>query len=230
MKKHIIITFSILLSTFIISDVAAQAVRNAVERGQDRNQIARDKETLKRDQRELENFRTIKKQLGQAVMNGNTGGVANNHSALIQAMEKEIQQGEAKIAQASRERNQSANELNSSRREVRRDVGQGRPGRTADDVRDKRDDRRDLNDDRSDLREAKGRNARQKEILGVFKAIKVQGNPNVFQALKAKKNLLDEFEQTMVRDMNENVEELNEDRGELREDRRETREDRRQRR
>lgn len=227
MKKFIISAFSFALFLTAYTTASAQAVRNTAERASDHRQIQRDKATIQRDQQELAQFIGLRQGLGQAVQNGNVAVAKGYHRKLLIAMEREVQQGGAKIKAARGEVAASNSELASERREVRQDRAQGKPVQAMDDRRDKRDDRRDLQDDRSDLRELKARNARQQEILNVFKAVKVDSK-NDAAALWAKKNLLDEFETTMRGDMGENIEELHEDRGELREDRRETREDRRQ--
>lgn len=229
MKNSILFLMSLLLVMGSIADLNAQAVRNGVERAQDRNQIANDKAIIQRDRQEIADFRATRAALSAAVNNGNQAKVRAKHQQLIADMEREIAQGAAKLKQDNREIAQSKSEVRSDRREVRRDVRQGKPLQAADDRRDKRDDRRDLADDKNDRNEQIRRNNRQKEILAVFKAIKVKENPKALSAIKGKRALLEEFEQTLIRDMGENWEELGEDKRELREDRRETREDRRQR-
>jgi len=228
MKKFIPTTFVALMLLTLTTTLDAQAIRNGVERATDRNQIQNGKAILERDQAELKQFAANQRGLYQAVDNGNHALARGFRTKLVAGMEREIAQGEAKINQSKREVVQSKAEVNSSRREVRNTRGTGRPVATADDRRDRNDDRRDLQDDKNDARELKARNARQKEILAVFRAVKVNG-PSDFPAIRAKRALLEEFETTMRRDMGENVEELAEDKQELREDRRETREDRRQR-
>ncbi|MEM7036404.1 MAG: hypothetical protein AAF570_05435 [Bacteroidota bacterium] len=228
MKSRFIqlLTLALMIGSFSMAN--AQAVRNTVERAQDRNQIANDKATIQRDRAEITQFRANRQGLGEAIKNGNAGMARAYHMKLVSAMEQEIRQGKAKTAQANREISQSRSETRSSNRELRNSVRNGKPVQAADDARDRRDDRRDTRDDVSDRNERLARTQRQQSILGTFKSIDVSGK-NAFEALKAKKNLLEEFEQTMIRDMGENYEELAEDRRELREDRRETREDRRQR-
>ena len=227
MKKLLIPAFSLALFLALGQVVSAQVVRNATERASDRNQIAKDQATIKRDKQELAQFRGLQQGLGQAVQNGQVAMAKGYHQKLLRAMEVEVQQGQAKIKQAKGEVVGSRSEVNSERRDVNSSRVQGKPIQAADDRRDLRDDKRDLRDDKSDLAELKRRNVRQQEILAIFKAVKVDSRNDV-TALWAKKNLLEEFETTMVRDMGENYEELREDKGELREDRRETREDRRQ--
>lgn len=204
--------------------MAQQPIRNTVERTQDRNQIAKDQATIDRDKSELAQFQAYKAGLQAAVTNGNVGVAHGQHQKLVAAMQQEIQQSEAKTVGSANEVRQSGSEVRSDNREVRRDNANGRPVAAAADRADRRDDRGDKIDDRGDLAERKARLARQREILAIFQGINVQNGG--MAAISAKLNLLDEFEQTMVRDMNENREELQEDRGEIREDRRETREDR----
>ena len=229
MKKHLISFLSLTLLLGFFSQANGQAVRNGAERAADHNQIAKTQATIKRDRGEIAQFRGYRNGLHTAIQNRQPAVAAGQHAKLVNAMEREVMQGKAKIAGGQNDLVQSKSEVRSESREIRRDRAQGKPVQAADDRRDRRDDIRDVNDDKRDLAEVKGRHVRQKEILATFKSIKVAGNPNAMDALKAKKHLLDEFEQTMIRDMGENWEELAEDKGELREDRRETREDRRQR-
>lgn len=227
--KRLSIFLSFALSLGLFSTVQAQAVRNTAERVQDRNQIEKDKATIQRDRAEIIQFRAYKEGLAKAIRDNNPGAARGHHTKLVVAMEREVQQSKAKTAQANREIGQSNREVRSDNREIRSNRGKNRPLRAADDRRDRRDDVRDRNDDRQDRNEVKMRSNRQAEILAAFRSIQTGNNPNSLQALQAKKNLLDEFEQTMIRDMGENWEELGEDKRELQEDRRETREDRRQR-
>ncbi|MEM0998545.1 MAG: hypothetical protein AAGN35_15915 [Bacteroidota bacterium] len=230
MKKHIIQLLSLTLLLGIFSPVNAQAVRNNVERAQDRNQIRNDKEIITRDRAEINQFRGYRQGMKKASANGNLAIAQGQHAKLVAAMQREVEQGKAKIAQANRELGQSRAEVRSSNREINRNRRTNKgPVVRADDRADRRDDVRDRRDDRNDLKERQARHARQQEILAAYRSIRVNGNPNAIAAFQAKQNLLDEFEQTMIRDMGENWEELGEDRRELREDRRETREDRRQR-
>ena len=218
-----------LIALLAASCAMAQPVRNLAEKSADHNQIHRDAATLERDRAELAQFKGYRQGMSEALASGNAASVQGHHAKLVVAMEREIGQGQARVNQAGNELGASHAEVRSDNREVRRDRAQGKPLQAADDRGDRRDDRRDVSDDRNDLTELRARNARQSEILAVFKGIQVQGNPNAVAALQAKAALLDEFEQSMVRDLNEDREELGEDRGELREDRHETREDRRQR-
>lgn len=227
MKKFVISAFSLALFLAATQVVSAQVVRNATERASDNRQINRDQAVIKRDRQEIAQFKGLRQGLGQAVQNGQVAIAKGHQMKLVRAMEIEIQQGQAKINHAKAEVVGSRSEVRSERRDVQKSRAQGKPLQAMDDRRDKRDDKRDLRDDKGDLAELKRRTARQQEILAVFKAVKVN-SANDVSALWAKKNLLDEFEQTMIRDMGENWEELREDKGELREDRRETREDRRQ--
>lgn len=230
MKKHLIHLLSFALVFGFYTSVQAQAVRNTVERAADRNQIQRDKATIDRDRAEITQFRGYRNGMQNAIDTGNPALAKGHHAKLVNAMQREIAQGEDKIKLAKGELAQSRSEVRSDNREIRGNrATDARPAVRADDRRDRRDDIRDRADDRDDLAELKARNARQKEIFATYQSIKITDGPNAFAAVKAKHNLLDEFEQTMIRDMGENWEELNEDKRELREDRRETREDRRQR-
>lgn len=218
-----------LLALLAASTAWAQPVRNVAERASDHAQIQQDEATRRRDQQEIEQFKGYRQGLANALASGNVGLVQGHHAKLVNAMQIEVSQSQAKLQADNKEVAASRSEVRSDNREVRRNRGNGRPIQAVDDRGDRRDDRRDVSDDRRDLGAQQVRLNRQREILATFQAIQVQGNPHAIAAMQAKAALLDEFEQTMVRDMNENVEEIREDHGELREDRRETREDRRQR-
>lgn len=218
-----------LLALLAASTAFAQPVRNVAERSADHAHIQQDEATRRRDQQEIEQFKGYRQGLANALASGNVGLVQGHHTKLVNAMQAEVNQSQAKVQADNKEVAASHSEVRSDNREVRRDRTNGRPLQAADDRGDRRDDRRDVADDRRDLSEQHVRLNRQREILATFQAIQVQGNPNAIAAIQAKAALLDEFEQTMLRDLNEDVEEIQEDRGELREDRRETREDRRQR-
>ncbi|HHG86246.1 MAG TPA: hypothetical protein ENJ82_15965 [Bacteroidetes bacterium] len=219
-KQQLIYSLSLTLLLGLFSTVNAQAVRNHVERAQDRNQISNDNATIQRDRAEIQQFRGYRAGLLKAVGNGNAGAARGHHIKLVRAMEREVNQSNAKVSKSVNELQQSKAEVRSDNREIRRDVSKRKPYRAANDRKERQDDVRDLADDRNDLNEVRRRAARQQEILSVFKGIKFVDNPNVLATIKAKKSLMDEFEQTMVRDMGENWEELKEDKRELREDRR----------
>lgn len=226
MKKVLICLF---IAQGLVVAAQAQAVRNAAEKSSDHQQIHVDQATIDRDRTEIQQFQGLHGKLDGAIANNNHGGAHMAHKMLVEAMEREIAQGENKIARSNKEVAGSKSEQHSDTREVRRDRAQGKPNQAADDRQDRRDDHRDLNDDRSDRSELVARNNRQKAILADFRSIQVSESNFPFAAIKAKHALLDEFQMTMQRDLDEDVEELREDHGELREDRRETREDRRQR-
>ncbi len=219
--KHLLSLIPFLL---LLAHLYAQPVRNTVERGQDRNQIARDQATIDRDRAELTQFLGYQQGLKSAVAGGDISQAHVQKMKLTAAMQNEIAQSEAKVAGATHEVHQSGAEVRSDTREVHRDKASGRPVAAAGDRADRRDDIVDKADDRNDLAERLTRLARQKEILATLQALNAQTAG--LEALRAKMNLIDEFERTMRRDMGENVEEAAENRGEIREDRRETREDR----
>jgi len=202
-----------------ITNLYSQPVRNAVERNSDRNQIAGEQATIQRDKLELEQFRTLNRNLTNAIATKNGDAAATAKEGIVAAMQREIAQGEAKLASAATERNQSVAEVKSENRDVNRTRSQGRPVATARNVAQRNDDVRDRRDDQGDLAEAKLRNTRQKEILAAFSAINVQSNPQAFDNLQSTKSLVQEFEQSMARDMGENAEEKREDQREIREGR-----------
>jgi hypothetical protein len=207
----------------------SQPGRNANERADDRHQIHRDEATLARDRIELNGFRALERKMDDGIKNLNREAAVSAYSDLVAAMEREVSQGLANIEQAEREISQSRTEVHTDTREVNRDKRQGKPVQAADDRHDRRDDQRDLEDDKRDLAELKARHNRQKEILNACKAIEVKNAPNPVEAIQAKRNLINEFEHTMSRDIGEKAEETAEDHKEIREDRKETREDKSQR-
>lgn len=217
----------------------ANAQRNVVERADDRKDLAVDKGQRERDEKEIAAFKADLTAIEIAWKAGDANKVNAIKNQLVAAMKREIEQSENKAKQDNREVKESNSEIRSDNREIRGDRKDSRHGDDrADDARDKardkadrRDDVRDRNDDLRDRNEQVARLARQKNIYETLKAYHFAnlGDASAGEA-GTKKALMNEFLQTMERDLAETREEIVEDKKEIREDRRETRDDHRERR
>jgi hypothetical protein len=177
-----------LIALLAASSAIAQPVRNAAEKGTTQIQ-QRDEATVLRDRQELTQFQAYRKGMSDALAAGNVAMVQGHHAKLVNAMQNEVKQGQARINPAGNEVAATPTQARSESREGKRSRVEGKPVQAAD-----------------GLTELSARNSRQQEILASFQAIQVQGNPEAIAALKAKVNLLDEFEQSMVRDLGESRE------------------------
>jgi hypothetical protein len=233
------ISKTILSLIFAMTALIVSAQRNLVERADDRNDIAVDRAQKERDQKEIVAFRADLTAIEAAWKAGDANKVNALKNQLVAAMKREIEQSENKLAQDRKEVRENNAEIRSDNCEIRRDNRDSRVGVDArDDARDKardkadrRDDIRDKGDDVNDKNEQAGRLARQKNIFETLKAYHF-ANLGEFSKGEAatKRMLVNEFLETMQRDLAETYEEISEDKRELREDRRETRDDRRERR
>ena len=210
------ITKSILSLSFAMSALIVSAQRNLVERADDRNDIAVDRAQKERDQKEIAAFQADLTAIEAAWKAGDANKVNALKNQLVAAMKREIEQSENKLAQ--------------DRKEVRVDARDDARDKARDKA-DRRDDIRDKGDDVNDKTEQAGRLARQKNIFETLKAYHF-ANLGEFSKGEAatKRMLVNEFLETMQRDLAETYEEISEDKRELREDRRETRDDRKERR
>jgi len=215
------------------------AQRNVIERSDDRKDLAVDKAQRERDEKEIAAFNSHLTAIEVAWKGGDANNVNALKNQLVAAMKREIEQSENKAKQDNREIRESNSEIRSDNREIRGDRKDSRHGNDrADDARDKardkvdrRDDVRDKNDDVRDRNEQVARLARQKNIYETLKAYNFAnlGDASASEA-GTKKALMNEFLQTMEKDLAETREEVGEDKKELHEDRKETRDDRRERR
>ena len=234
MKNNLLFLVALILTG---SSVTAQVLRNTAESSQNRKAIELNEAQLERDIKELTVFKAQLAQFDIAFANKEIAKVATLQSELLQAMEREVWQGEQKIAQDKQEVNQSQSEVSASNRESRRSRfdratrdNDGKDGRDVrDDRRDKKDDQRDVVDDKSDLERQIARTRRQKEILAVLKAYTFSFDPSLAEKAVANKALFQEFTATMERDIAATTAEMEEDKREAAEDSRERREDRRER-
>ncbi|MEM9681226.1 MAG: hypothetical protein AAF901_12960 [Bacteroidota bacterium] len=216
----------------------SQSLRNLKEAGDNNKAIQVGKKQLETDIAQLATFKSKVNNLENAFKGQKLAEVKVLKVDILSDMRREVQQSEQKIIQDKKELNQSGAELRSSNREVRYsrrdrairdgDIGDGRDLR--DDRRDKRDDQRDLNDDKRDLETQKVLTARQKQILNTLEAFTFSIEPTAKEKCIANIKLMNEFIETMEKDIAFTKAELAEDQIEKREDRRERSEDRRERR
>jgi hypothetical protein len=233
------ISKTILIISFSMIALFANAQRNHVERTDDRNEIAIDKAQRERDEKEIASFKADLVQIETAWKSGDANKVNALKNQLVAAMKREIEQSENKLVLDRKEIREDNSEIRSDNREIRQDRRDSRTGiDVRDDARDKtrdkadrRDDIRDKADDVYDKNEQAGRLARQKNIYKTLKTYHFATLGEFSKGEAATKRMLaTEFLETMQRDLSETYEEISEDKRELREDRRETRDDRRERR
>jgi len=214
----------------------AQTVRNLRERRQDKKQIEETQQLLERDQAELQEFQKLVSGFNGAVETQNRETLQALLPEVFAAMKRELEQAKERAEQAKKELQQSSRELRSERRDVRQDrddVDDNLDNAEAAQVRDalnRGDDRRDRRDDKEDLQAIGSRAQHQGKILTELSASKPFEAEDPAAVLEQFGNLLGEFQQLMVADLQSNHEEIEEDAKELKEDRRETRSDRRARR
>lgn len=237
MKK--LIGLSVFVMFTFTSLIQAQAIRNAAEAAENKEEIRIGNAELDRDVQELHSFKAKLHAFEIAFQNRDLDKARTLKIDIVSDMHREIQQSERKIAQDREEVGESTAERNASNREVRRSRRDVADNGTAtnseirslrDDRRDRADDQRDLNDDKSDLEQQIARTARQKFIVNALKAVNFSFDLTVREQVVANKKLIHEFVQTMEADIAATKIELKEDKVETAEDRRERREDRRTRR
>ena len=213
-----------------------QTIRNTRERRTDKKGIEETKQLLERDQKELQEFQELVSRFSGAVETQNPEKVQAVLPDVLAAMKRELEQAKELAEGAKKELQQSSRELRSERRDVREDRDDDEENvdyAEAAQVRDalnRGDDRRDRKDDKEDLQAIGARAQRQGEILTELSASKPFEAEDPAAKLAQFGNLLGEFQQLMVADLQANREEIEEDAAELKEDRRETRSDRRKRR
>lgn len=230
------------LSIFFVFAVAltinAQAVRNAAEAKDNRQDMVGGAAMLDRDLEELESFKATVTQFENAWERKDLADVTRLKAQIENDMLREINQSQRKLRGDNQEVLESRSELRSESREVRYDrrdrrtidgdVGDGRDLRA--DRRDRRDDRGDLKDDASDYMDQTQLLDRQKEIYNSLKAFNFSFTTNTMEAAAAQRVMIREFIGTMETDIRFTRQELGEDKGEIYEDRSERRDDKRERR
>jgi hypothetical protein len=188
---------------------------SAIERGQDRRQLAVDRGWAERDARELREFEQLTASLRNAYRKRMTGRYREVNARLQLAMAREIEQSSVKADQAKREAQLSGRELQDERMEA------GLSGETRDVIQSDAD-RRDLRDDNAFIRHAEM--ARIGTMAGALQNQIEHGQRSAMQRNVA---LLDQFLKVMRSDNAVTRKELVEDRSQVREDRREASIDRR---
>jgi len=231
------------LTTLILmvtgSAFADDAVRNAVEKGRDRQDIRQDRRALADDQADLDRLSDLVMQYDNLVASNADQADLNRVRAQIAVeLRRDLAENKAQTADARKEVAESKRELRSDRRELRgdrREVAEG--DATPSEKRELRDDRRDRRDDRRDVRDDKADATKAKELLDQKRELALElgnlqreiDNGGDTDALAARQSeLLQDYLALSREEVTLGLRELNEDRRELREDRRETREDRRQ--
>ena len=228
-KRFLIFVIFIGLSAQLLGQI------NARQRKQDRDQLEQGKEAAARDQEELQAFQQAVAEFQGAQQSGDTQKLQEVYQGLLVSMKREVEQGQEKAEQYKKEFQQSSREVRGERRDVRRareDVDENVDYAEAAQVRDavqRGDDRRDRRDDKSDLETLAGGLKQQGAILQQLASPDALTTPDPETALANVNELVGQFQQLMVADLEASKTEMEEDAKELKEDRRESRSDRRQR-
>lgn len=217
---------SVLLVAVLISQAAAaQALRNAVEKARDRQDLRQDRRQLADDRWDAARAAKMLAEYDQAMAAGNALKLGQLDGAFKLHLEREIAESKVESAQARQEIREDKAELRSDRRELRQDVALNRrPGVVVDDAKDKARDRANLADDRADAVKERVSRERLLAIQG-----QLAGLTGKFDApsVQQKRALYAEVLGNALNELARDKQERREDRRELREDRKETREDRR---
>ena len=208
---------------------------NPRQKKQDRDQLEQEKEGMARDQEELQAFQQSVAEFQGAQQSGDTVKLQETYQGLLASMKKEVEQGQAKAEQYKKELQQDSRELRGERRDVRQaredvDENEERPG-DRDDVdyaegaqarnaMQRGDDRRDRKDDKSDLEILAEQLEQQGQILQQLSSPDALTAPDSKTALANVNELVGQFQQLMVADLEASKTEMEEDAKELQEDRR----------
>ncbi len=217
---------------------------NPRQKKQDRDQLEQGKEGIARDQEELQAFQQSVAEFQGAQQSGDMEKLQESYQGLLVSMKREVEQGQVKAEQYKKEMQQSSRELRGERRDVRQtreDVEENddRPGDYGDveyaegaqarNAVQRGDDRRDRKDDKSDLQTLAEGLKQQGAILQQLASPDALTVPDPETAFANANQLMGQFQQLMVADLEASGGEMEEDAKELKEDRRESRSDRRQR-
>ncbi len=208
---------------------------NPRQKKQDRDQLEQGKEGIARDQEELKAFQQTVAEFQGAQQSGDKEKLQETYQGLLASMKRELEQGQAKAEQYKKEMQQSSRELRGERRDVRgsrEDVDDNVEYAEEAQVRNaaqRGDDRRDRKDDKSDLEALAEGLKQQGAILQQLASPDALTVPDPETALANVNELVGQFQQLMVADLQASGAEMEEDAKELQEDRREGRSDRRQR-
>lgn len=207
-----------LVSLLAAAVVHAQAVRNRVERANDKQDLRQDNRQLADDRLDAVRAAQLLADYDAAASRNDVARLGQLDGAFDRYLAKEIAESRVESAQDRQEVREDRREVRSDRREI------AKPGNGRDDVRDATRDQVNLADDRRDR--ANERVTRERLV-----AIQTQlrGLAGRFDAgtVGAKRGLYGEVLWFARKETVENKQEKAEDKRELREDRRERREDRR---
>lgn len=218
---------------------AGDAVRNAVEKSNDRQDVRQDRAAVADDQADLNRLSDLIIQYDDLAASGaNEQELSRVRAAIASELRRDLVENKSQMASPKKEVGESKRELRSDRREVRSDRHDVRAGdategelhRLRDDRRDRRDDRRDVRDDKQDLEKSAGLLRQKREVAVKLRALQgdIDRGGNGEALLAQQKDLLHQYLTLSRAERNMDLQELSEDHRELREDRRETREDRRE--
>ncbi len=219
---------TVIVAALLFAQAAsAQAVRNAVEKAHDRQELRQDARSTNDDRLDAARAKALLAQYDQAAALNQPAQMAALDDAFNRHISREIVESQVESAQDRQEVRRDKRELRSDRREVRRDLATGkRAGVVADDVHDKNKDRRNAADDRVDALKEHISRERLTAIQGQLAGLQGRfDGPSV----QAKRALYAEVVAAAAVELHRDAQETREDKRELREDRKETREDRRQR-
>jgi hypothetical protein len=208
---------------------------NARQKKQDRDQLEQGKEGIARDQEEIKAFQQAVAEFQGAQESGDMDKLQEAHQGLLASMKRELEQGQEKAEQYKKEMQQSSRELRGERRDVRgsrEDVDENVDYAEEAQVRNaaqRGDDRRDRKDDKSDLETLAEGLKQQGAILQELASPDALTTPDPETAFTNANQLMGQFQQLMIADLEASGGEMEEDAKELKEDRRESRSDRRQR-
>jgi hypothetical protein len=218
--KQRLLIIAAAIVTLIPVLVLAQTSRNTKEAVNNQHQIALDKQQVVRDQREVEEFGRLLREMDTLREARATETFTRINTKIRTAMDRELEQARARVAQAGRQMNQSRRERRGERQEAAT-TGLAR------DYHQLNDDRRDQRDDRSDLHGAAARADRMDAILSSSDALQVAVRNRNADAIAENRRLMGEFLEVLRADLAASSSELSEDRKESGEDRRERRTGRR---
>jgi len=208
---------------------------NPRQKKQDRDQLEQGKEGIARDQEELAAFQQSVAEFQGTQESGDKEKMQETYQGLLASMKRELEQGQVKAEQYKKEMQQSSRELRGERRDVRgsrEDVDDNVDYAEEAQVRNaaqRGDDRRDRKDDKSDLEMLAEGLQQQGAILQQLASPEALTSPDPETAMAKVNELVGQFQQLMVADLQASGAEMEEDAKELKEDRREGRSDRRQR-
>ncbi len=217
----------------------AQVGRDRLEKAENRIEIGTSKNQIRRDTRELEDFRNRIRDYKLAYLTGNMNELTQIRTSIVADMNRETEQSRSKANSGAREEKRSSKELKNSDKDLNKSTQDltFRPGKDTNSIRALRDDRRkqkddikDLIDDRRDLESYVKRAKEQEKLCEKFMQwALLEDDPADIDNIPQVK-ILNRFAELMENDIEDTQNELAEDRKELMEDRRELREDRRERR